>query len=348
MTKPKPILLVGSIPLSDAEAVFRTLASTLDTHAKRYPDGETGHRTHWIRWQKGVFDRHPALELENADPTIAGIKDSQARPIYRIKNPGANLDFPPLGYAQVAIDSYATFSRLKQSGAISKDTRFQVSMPTALALVSSFVSMKDRSAVEPAIERALKKEADTLASAIPHHELAIQWDAVFEIVGYDGGYPVHYGDVLANGVSRICRHVDFVPEGVEVGIHLCYGDPGHKHIIEPKSLRSSVEFTNGIVAGAERSVTWVHMPVPRDRTDPEYYEPLRALKLKPSVELYLGLVHQTGGLAATRQRIEVAHQFAKDFGIATECGFGRRPPETVPPLLDLHRQAADMSQLSRA
>jgi hypothetical protein len=27
----------------------------------------------------------------------------------------------------------------------------------------------------------------------------------------------------------------------------------------------------------------------------------------------------------------------KDFGIATECGFGRRPPETVPELLALHR-----------
>jgi hypothetical protein len=29
-----------------------------------------------------------------------------------------------------------------------------------------------------------------------------------------------------------------------------------------------------------------------------------------------------------------------DFGIATECGFGRRPPETVPGLIDLHREVA--------
>jgi hypothetical protein len=159
------------------------------------------------------------------------------------------------------------FSRLKQSGELPRDTKFQVSIPTALALVSSFVTLADRAAVEPAIERALKAETDAIASAIPHQELALQWDAVMEIVGYDGGYHLHYPDVFEGGVSRICRHVDFVPDGIEVGIHLCYGDPGHKHIIEPKSLRSSVEFSNAIVAGSKRHVTCAHA-VPRDRWTP--------------------------------------------------------------------------------
>ncbi len=149
-------------------------------------------------------------------------------------------------------------------------------------------------------------------------------------------------------LDRICRHVDFVPEGIEVGIHLCYGDPGHKHIIEPKSLRSSVEFANAIVAGSKRRVTWVHMPVPRDRMDAAYYEPLSDLWPDRSAELYLGLVHQSGGLAATRQRIDLAERFAADFGIATECGFGRRSPDTIPGLLDLHRQAAEPSAPSSA
>jgi hypothetical protein len=29
-----------------------------------------------------------------------------------------------------------------------------------------------------------------------------------------------------------------------------------------------------------------------------------------------------------------------DFGIATECGFGRRPPDTVSDLIELHREVA--------
>jgi len=344
----KSILLVGSVPLANSEAVFRMLASKLGIYAKRYPDGETGHRTNWIRWQRHVFERHPNFELENPDPSIAGIRDAQTRPIFKLKDRTADVELGALGYAKEAVSSYATFSRLKKSDELPPDTRFQVSIPTALALVSSFVSLADRAAVEPAIERALRGEADAISSAIPHQELALQWDAVMEIVGYDGGYPLHYPDKFEGGVSRICRHVDFVPEGIEVGIHLCYGDPGHKHIIEPKSLRSSVEFANAIVAGSKRRVTWVHMPVPRDRMDAAYYEPLSDLWPDRSAELYLGLVHQSGGIAATRQRIDLAERFAADFGIATECGLGRRSPDTIPGLLDLHRQAAEPSPLSPA
>jgi hypothetical protein len=344
----KSILLVGSVPLANSEAVFRMLASKLGIYAKRYPDGETGHRTNWIRWQRHVFERHPNFELENPDPSIAGIRDAQTRPIFKLKDRTADVELEALGYAKEAISSYATFSRLKESDELPPDTKFQVSIPTGLALVSSFVSPADRAAVEPAIERALRGEAGAIASAIPHQELALQWDAVMEIVGHDGGYPLHYSDKFEGGVSRICRHVDFVPEGIEVGIHLCYGDPGHKHIIEPKSLRSSVEFANAIVAGSKRRVTWVHMPVPRDRMEAAYYEPLSDLWPDRSAELYLGLVHQSGGLAATRQRIDLAERFAADFGIATECGFGRRSPDTIPGLLDLHRQAAEPSALSPA
>jgi hypothetical protein len=36
------------------------------------------------------------------------------------------------------------------------------------------------------------------------------------------------------------------------------------------------------------------------------------------------------------KRIATAQRFINDFGIATECGFGRRPAETVPALIDLH------------
>jgi hypothetical protein len=62
MSKSKSILLVGSVPL-DSEAVFRIPRRSFGMHAKRYPDGETGQRTNWIRWQRDVFERHPNFEL---------------------------------------------------------------------------------------------------------------------------------------------------------------------------------------------------------------------------------------------------------------------------------------------
>jgi hypothetical protein len=37
-----------------------------------------------------------------------------------------------------------------------------------------------------------------------------------------------------------------------------------------------------------------------------------------------------------RRRLAAANKFNADFGLSTECGFGRRPPETIPELLKLH------------
>ena len=44
-------------------------------------------------------------------------------------------------------------------------------------------------------------------------------------------------------------------------------------------------------------------------------------------ELYLGVVHIRDGVDGARRRIATAKRHAQSFGIATECGMGRRPPE---------------------
>src|SRR6185436_7663242 len=47
--------------------------------------------------------------------------------------------------------------------------------------------------------------------------------------------------------------------------------------------------------------------------------------------------HYTDGVEGTAARIEIARRFAADFGIATECGWGRRAPSTLAELLRIHR-----------
>ena len=55
--RPKyPIHFVGSIPLENAEAVFRALAASVGERALRWPDGETGERAYWIRNAHGDAD----------------------------------------------------------------------------------------------------------------------------------------------------------------------------------------------------------------------------------------------------------------------------------------------------
>src|SRR5205823_6341905 len=87
-----------------------------------------------------------------------------------------------------------------------------------------------------------------------------------------------------------------------------------------------------------RPLNWIHMPVPRGRTDEAYYAPLRELRLRAETELHLGLVHHTDGVEGTARRMEVAARFASGFGIATECGWGRRAPASLPDLLRIHRE----------
>ncbi len=97
-----------------------------------------------------------------------------------------------------------------------------------------------------------------------------------------------------------------------------------------------VEVHNLLAASLDRPIDYIHMPVPAERSDDTYYLPLSRLKLDAKTKLFLGLVHDSDGVEGTRRRVAVAAKYSGDFGIATECGFGRRPPDTIPGLLRVH------------
>lgn len=336
------VLFVGSLGLPDAETAFRALAARVGALAKRYPDGEPGERGYWIRWQNAVFAAHPDLELIR-ERKIEGYKDTKVRPLYRLRD-GADpksLAIGKLGYADAALASWAVFKRLRDRGEIPKGVRFQVCLPSTAALLTSFFPADQARLVEPALEAAMKNEVTAMAAGIPAADLAIQWDVACEIIAADGGQPpLHYADAIAGSVERLARHVDWVPKGVEAGVHLCYGDPGHKHVVEPKDLGTCVAFSNGVSAGATRNIEWIHLPVPRGRADDAYFAALDNLKLRPETEIYVGCIHHTDGLEGTKRRQAAARNHIQGFGLATECGFGRRDPATVPELLDIHAALA--------
>ena len=162
-----------------------------------------------------------------------------------------------------------------------------------------------------------------MLQAIPADKIAIQWETVAEFGLLEGMMDNHLdGDLLDNITDRLGALVDLVPEPAEVGIHLCYGDSGHKHFCEPGDAGYLVQVINRTASKANRTIAWIHMPVPKDRDDAAYFAPLADLDLPESTKLYLGLVHQTGGKEATMRRIEAASNFVNRFGVATECGFG--------------------------
>ena len=335
---PKGVHLVGSIPLSSAEEVFRTTSSILGERLRRIPDGETGIRSGWIGWQFQLFNNNPMFEMV-APPSNTYVTRSR----FKLRSPriAGAISFEQLGYADAALDSYRLFSQLKRDGVIPSQYRFQVCLPTPLAPVSAFVVQEDQAEVEPAYEAAMLSELDRITSNVPLDELAIQWDTAVEFAILERVMPTFRADSMAEIIERLLRLGNRVPVPAEMGYHLCYGDAGHKHFKEPEDTTRLVEVSNAISAGITRPVNWIHLPVPWNRSDAAYYAPLRNLRLHPETELYLGLVHFTGGVEGTLERIKAAQQYVADFGVATECGFGRRPPDTIPELLRIHSQVAE-------
>jgi hypothetical protein len=319
--------------------VFKQVGGALGPLAKRIPDGEVGRP--WLSAQRKKIAAMDCFE-------VGGVRRLHPflppNPLYRIK-PGVDpekIRFGDFGYFASAIASYKTFRELRAAGAIPAATRFQVSLPTPFAFAESFFVRESVRAVWPAFERRLFEEIAQIAAAIPHRDLAIQWDVAIEIVlvlevpGATEQFPL---EELAASIARGC---DRVPAEAEVGVHLCYGDPGHKHVVEPADCALMVRLAHAIFAAARRPVSWIHMPVPRDRHDDAYFASLAQLRLPPDTELYLGLVHLTDGVEGARRRITAARKVVPRFGVATECGWGRRQPETIAGLLELHRAVASI------
>jgi hypothetical protein len=244
--------------------------------------------------------------------------------------------FPPLGYAKAVRESFPVFSSLKQAGVIPAHMKFQVCLPTPIAPTVIYVFPHDQLAIEPCYETAMLAELDDILTVVPPSELAFQWDTAIEFAIIEGSLPHSFKEPEAEMVSRLTRLGNRVPSSVELGFHLCYGDSGGRHFKEPQDTSKLVRVANLVNEGLRRPLNWLHLPVPIDRTDHAYFAPLAKLGLSETTELYLGLVHDRDGVSGTLKRIEAAGRFVKCFGVSTECGLGRRRPETLPELMKIH------------
>jgi len=200
-----------------------------------------------------------------------------------------------------------------------------VSLPTPWAVVTPFCRQPDAQQVLPAYEKALLREVARICDAIPHRDLAIQWDVCVEMLAWDGRWPnapAFPGMAQAFG-ANFAKLGASVPSDVELGFHLCYGDLDGKHFIEPVRRDKMVEMAHLIRDSVVRPITWMHMPVPIGRTDDAFSAPLERLALHSGTELYLGLVHARDGLAGTTARIAAATRHVQEFGVASECGISR-------------------------
>ena len=321
---PMGVHLVGSVPLPDAETVFRRAQAALGDRLRRIPDGETGDRSRWVGWQGFAFKALPQFEKVAPRPD-----QYPPTPRFRVRE-GADISrasFGNLGYADEALASYRIFTQLRDDGVLGTDQRFQVSIPTPIAPVAMFIVDDAQLVVEPIYERQLLDEVGRILDGIPHDDLAFQWDVCIEMWMWERWLPAPFENVEDEIATRLVRLTDAIPDAVEVGHHLCYGDFQHEHMRQPTDA-ANLAAVAAAIARSRRPVQWLHLPVPIERDDEAYFAPLRGMSLRPETELYLGLVHFRDGVDGAQRRIAAARQAGvREFGVATECGMGRRPPD---------------------
>jgi methionine synthase II (cobalamin-independent) len=339
---PDRVHLVGSIGIDTVEEVFRTAGRLLGRRLKRVPDGEPGGRRLWAAWQYPLLRANPYLR---ADPSGAVRKNSRLPQLCLAEDVDpADVRFSELGYAREARASYLDFVSTRERGELPATARFQVCLPTPVAVIYSFCTTRNLIPILDAYEKAMIREVKAVAAGIPHSDLCIQFDICQEMILCDGQPQDEFPAVNASLdelMERVRRLAACVPPAAELGFHLCYGDFGARHFIEPVDASRLVDVANTLTRIVDRPIAYVHVPVPLTRTDDDYFRPLANLRLRPDTELYLGLIHAQDGMEGARRRIATAAKYAASFGIGTECGMARaRKPEVVHALLKLHAELA--------
>ncbi len=250
------VYLVGSVPLANEKEVFETVSAALGPHLLTLPDGETGERLDWITWLEPVFAGNPSLALSDEvfqlHPGVPG------RRRYGLK-PGVamgNVKFDNLFYADIARRSYATFAELKRQGKIPAQVKFQVDLVPAHSVIWLFVRENLQSAVDPIYNDAVLREIDKIAASIPHDELAIQFDiasAVFARLerNQPGPYGATKEEMQENFSAIVVRLAERVPADVDLLFHFCYGDAGHRHVVEPTDMGDMVDYANRLGGAAQ-------------------------------------------------------------------------------------------------
>jgi methionine synthase II (cobalamin-independent) len=331
--------LVGGLKAPSAESAMRTALRILGRHVRAVPDGETGDRSRWIGWQ-----RHRLTSIEGI--AVAGTHDSDAEnPEYTawtaLAISPSLTALPPrvLGYADAAAESYGVFRRLRAEGVVPDGVKFQVSVPTPFATVITWARVEDQQRFLPIYADALAEEVRGIVGAVGE-DLLLQYDVAVELAAITQNTPAaeeltEEAVVIESLKTALAR----TPEGVQYGIHLCYGDYNHQHFAVPQDLSLCVKIANAVGDGA----AYVHMPADRGTgRDPAYFEPLRDLSAE---HLALGVIDYEGDQQRTAELIQAAitGSGGMEFAVATECGMARideRGPggPSLEHLLELHAE----------
>ena len=297
-----------------------TVSAALGPYLKRIPDGETGERLDWITWLEPLFAQHPAFEPSGRDVPAAWRAGAQGPALpaegrrRRSRACASTISSTPTSPSDPTPCSPSSSAQGMIPAACEIPGRSGAGAFGDLALRAGGPAPRGRQDLQRrgAARDRQDRGGDPARSARDpvRHRLGgvrpARAQRAVELRPDQGGD----AGAFAGIVVRLANHV---PADIDLLFHFCYGDAGHKHVVEPTDMGDMVEFANRLAARVTRPIQLIHMPVPRDRSDAAYFEPLERLKLKPETELCLGLVHYTDGVAGTRRRLATARNIVERF-----------------------------------
>lgn len=316
--------MVGGMPNPEVEDVFRSLAEHLGPVLTRMPDGE---RMGWLTkvWQSHA--ENPSLKEDGA-ALLNGQKSLAVRTFCLCDGASADdLKLGPYGYAESAKKSYEVFRRLKESGVIGKDVRFQMTL--AGPGTTTYSVKVDPEQLLPRAAEALSGEIAKIVDAIPAEELTIQLDIAMEAEheeyirapdSFDTPVHEHFHWTQAQMADAVASVANRIPPEVELGFHVCtiwHHDPAGGQDNEVVA-----DTVNALIERIKRPITYFHIPIIPEHDKVEDYEPLRNMKLAPDTKLFLGLINLADGVEGAKRRIELAEKVVSDFGVSFYCGLG--------------------------
>ncbi|SMR42366.1 unnamed protein product [Zymoseptoria tritici ST99CH_1E4] len=364
--------LVGSAPFPSTSTAFREHALGLPSRLKRIPDGETGERHYFTAFQAGKFSAAPEVLVDFTDNQDSQRKDFT---VEEVKAAAEKLEAKggiETGYDVAANESYSVFRKLKEEGVIPKDVKFQVGIPSYVlprcdcflpqaqpnnarfvirrrvaSTIGPMINHAFQPALEPLYEASLFRALQNIQAAIPHDQLSIQLDLAVDMGFWEGQYltPWFAQGEGANAVREyivayVGRMMARIEEDVELGVHFCYGDMAHKHFYEPPTTLAITSLLTHMLVFPHR-ISYIHFPIPvsAQTSLPTFLAPLTDITptlMEKGLEVYPGVV-QFDDEKGTRERIAAVTRACPglNFGVATECGWGRTPEEQIGGIMEL-------------
>lgn len=139
----RQVHLVGSVGLRDAETVFTTVSVMLGSCCPRIPDGETGERGYWIRWQRNTFARNLGFEEVMTTRSLPGFNDNVARTFFTLRKDTdpEKIELASLGTRAQRQTPTGSSRALSTSGKLPLTTGGPNSMPGIGASFPDFIGM---------------------------------------------------------------------------------------------------------------------------------------------------------------------------------------------------------------